>query len=608
MLPRALRIVPRAAALLAALLVPAACYDPQGLDEPVIGTHVGDWRDQVIYQIMVDRFADGDPTNDFGVMPNAPARYQGGDWQGILDHIDYLKALGITSVWISPVIKNVDDDANVDGYHGYWQQDFTQTNPHFGDLGKLRELTRTLHANGISVILDIVCNHIGQLFYYDINMNGEPDIQFSGSGQQSANYDYANGLNPGTHITRQSEYDPDYDPNGIQAATSLGAAGQAPIRWNYDPPTNHMPPMPEVFQNPEWYHRKGKVTNWADREQVLTADFPGGLKDLFTERPDVRQALIQVFSYWIDQADFDGFRIDTLKHVEHGFWQTFCPAIRQHCADIGKQNFFMFGESFDGDDALNGSYTFNQEVDSVFYFPQKFQVFDGVFKYGAPTQTIQDLYQARLQHYAQQPNLNGTGLSAVQSLVNFIDNHDIPRFLFDKPSLPALDSALAFLLTEDGVPDIYYGTEQNFDGGNDPANREDLWKSGYDTTGATFQWIAKLTGLRKAYAPLRRGSFSLRWTSPRPSDGQDEDAGIVAFERSYLGHSLLVAINANDNQPSHTAYQGSPMATDFPAGTVLVDVLSAASDTTTVAADQSLVVSVPSRGSQIWVPRADVLQ
>ena len=114
------------------------------------------------------------------------------------------------------------------------------------------------------------------------------------------------------------------------------------------------------------------------REQVLTGDFPGGLKDLATERDDVRAALTAVFARWIQAADFDGFRIDTLKHVEHEFWQYFAPRIRQFAAgkitlpdptdpndpgktvppmSVPKQKFFMFGESFDGNDELNGSYT-----------------------------------------------------------------------------------------------------------------------------------------------------------------------------------------------------------------------------------------------------------
>src|SRR4051812_8325407 len=86
----------------------------------------GDWRDEVIYQVVVDRFANGDINNDHRVMPDALGRYQGGDWQGVINQLDYLEALGVTALWISPIVKNIDYDAGFDGYHGYWTQSFNK--------------------------------------------------------------------------------------------------------------------------------------------------------------------------------------------------------------------------------------------------------------------------------------------------------------------------------------------------------------------------------------------------------------------------------------------------------------------------------------------------
>ena len=106
------------------------------------------------------------------------------------------------------------------------------------------------------------------------------------------------------------------------------------------------------------------------RAQEVLGDFPGGLKDIATTRQDVRDALFKVFADWIDWGDFDGFRIDTLKHVEPGFWDDFCPRIRAYAKSKGKENFFMFGEAFDGDDNILGGYTQGNGVDSVFYFSQ----------------------------------------------------------------------------------------------------------------------------------------------------------------------------------------------------------------------------------------------
>src|SRR4051794_11360604 len=101
-----------------------------GLEGPItLATHVDDWRDEVIYQLLVDRFADGDAGNNFRVNTNAMGKWHGGDWKGVEDNLDYLSQLGVTTLWISPVVKNVDTDAGFDGYHGYWAQDLTQTNP-----------------------------------------------------------------------------------------------------------------------------------------------------------------------------------------------------------------------------------------------------------------------------------------------------------------------------------------------------------------------------------------------------------------------------------------------------------------------------------------------
>jgi len=333
------------------------------------------------------------------------------------------------------------------------------------------------------------------------------------------------------------------------------------------PEINRIPPEPAIFHNEDWYNRRGRVTNWNDLDQVAKGDFPGGLKDLDTTNPEVVDALIEVFGDWIADTNIDGFRIDTVKHVEHSFWQQFAPAMRERASDLGKDNFLMFGEVFDGNDELLGSYTYDQELDSVFYFSQKFQVFDDVFKYGGPTSKVEDLYQQRLVNYAAEPPDGGIGIPPQQALVNFLDNHDVPRFLYDQPDERALKAATTYLLTTDGIPCLYYGTEQGFNGGNDPANREPLEWSGMSTSGELFQHLAALTRLRKAYEPLRRGSFQIRWASDRV-DGE-EDAHVLAFEREGAEFSVLTVINTGDEGLAHTSFGGADMPVSFAPGTSL---------------------------------------
>ncbi len=608
---------PVASVVFAALT--SGCMSFDGLDEPVtLATHVADWRDQVIYQVLVDRFANGDTSNDYNIAPAAPARWHGGDWAGLESKLDYLDELGITSIWISPVYRNVDTDAEVDGYHGYWPQDFTAPNPHFGDVMALRSLVKEAHRRGISIIIDVVTNHIGQLFYYDINLNGHADDQVRGSGEQS----------PVVHI---NEYDPDFDPRGIQSETSLGEAGPAPIIFNHEPVSNHMPPEPAVLQRAEMYNRRGRTVNFDDPDQLLHGDFPGGLKDLDTTRCEVKQAMVDSYARWVELTDVDGFRIDTIKHVDREFWRFFAQKVRQRLAAKGKTNFFMFGEAFDGRPELVGAYTKSElpsqdqlarenecvsdgrqitgdQLDGVFHFPQYFQAIRDVFRDGQSTDRIEKLWSERTQHYGLEPNELGTGLAPVRTLVNFIDNHDVPRFLFQGDKA-GLGIALLFIMTEEGLPCVYYGTEQEYRGGNDPANREDMQLSGFETTGGTFQLVQTLTRLRKQHVALRRGDQAVVWASSRTGD--EEDAGVFAYERAGgdAGDSYaLVVINANPNHTASPAYNGAPMKVSQPGGTVLVDVLgnktAPVGTKYVVGSGGTVTIALPPKTGALLVPEA----
>ncbi|MEM9188607.1 MAG: alpha-amylase family glycosyl hydrolase [Myxococcota bacterium] len=582
-------------ALLGASLVLPGCVssDVETGAQVRLQTHVDDWRDEIIYQLLTDRFANGDLRNDVRVEPGALARYQGGDWQGIVDRLGYLEELGVTALWISPIVLNVDTDAGVDGYHGYWQVDLERLNPHFGDLGALRNLVSACHARGIKVIVDIVTNHLGQVFYYDINLNGRPDENVFGSGTRSP-------------LERVTEFDPDYDPRGIQSFTSLGEAGAAPIRFFDAPEIYRIPPNPPIFLEPSAYNLRGRVTDFGIQEQVIYGDFPGGLKDIRTENPAVREELTRVFTEWVLKTDIDGFRIDTIKHVENGFWEFFAPELRARLAAAGKTNFLMFGEAFDGDDALVGSFTMPGRLDSVFYFPQKFQVYDDVFRRGGPTSKIETLFSQRVTNYGTVAQPGGVGQPPTSVLINFLDNHDLPRYLFEG-SVESMRAALAYLLTQDGVPCIYYGTEQDFAGGNDPANRERLWDTGYATDGETFQWIARLTAIRRQYPALRRGDFAIRWVTDRV--GAEQDAGIVAFERTAGADYALVVVNAQGQHPSETSASslgGGDMPVGAAAGSTLVDVLTG--NRFTVAGDQTMNLQVPPYGALVLVPESQFVQ
>jgi glycosidase len=277
----------------------------------------------------------------------------------------------------------------------------------------------------------------------------------------------------------------------------------------------------------------------------------------------------------------------------------------------------MFGEAFDGDDQLIGSYTMPGMLDSVFYFSQAFDVYANVFENASNpaaaqgTNQIQALWDLKTTDFGTQPQPNGIGVPPYKALVNFIDNHDVPRFLFaSNGDVNALRNALTLLFTEEGIPDLYYGTEQDFSGGNDPGNREVLWTSGMPTDGDTFAHIANLASIRKAYVALRRGDTNVVWSSSHVA--QEPDAGIFAFERAGgdagNGPYALVVLNTNDFQTSATSNGSSVLQTTAPAGTTLVDVLDPAQTTYPIGASGQFQANVPAQKAMILIPQSQVMQ
>ena len=574
------------------VLLFAGCLGAPPDAAPVpLATHVDDWRDEVVYQVLVDRFANGDVNNDFGAKPGHLSRYQGGDWRGLEEHLDYLEALGVTTLWISPVVRNVETDADFDAYHGYWAQDLTEANPHFGDVSELRSLVSAAHGRGMKVVLDIVTNHMGQVFFYDQNLNGQADVYIGGSGSTSP-------------VTRSTEFDPDWDPRGVQVVTSLGVGGRAPMVFFDQPSIARERPKPEVLGTAAAYHGFGRTLDYEQPDQLLMGDFPGGLKDVATENPEVRDAMVDSYTHWAELVDLDGFRIDTVKHVEHGFWQVFTRGVRERLAAQGKDRFLMFGEAFDGRDDLLGSFTVPGELDSVFNFSQKFLVYGGVFEQAHDanaqrgTTAIATSWAQREANWSATPQVGGTGVAPARMPVNFLDNHDVPRFLFNaKGDVAALRNALTLLFTQEGLPCLYYGTELDFDGGNDPANREVLWTRGFDTTGATFQHVSKLAQLRRELPALRKGETHVLFATDHTQ--LEQDAGLFAFERTGgdAGAAYaLVVLNTNGRNAAQTE-----LTTTMPAGTVLVDRLGDGTTQLTVGAQGKVTVAVPAQSALVLV-------
>lgn len=531
-------------ALIVAATVLSACF---GIPSPTHGAPVltpspADWRDIVIYQILTDRFADGVPGNNAAegnYLPADGARIHGGDFAGIEAKLDYLTHLGVNAVWISPVVLN----ANAE-YHGYAARDLYAIAPHFGTLAELQSLAAACHARGIHLILDVVTNHMGDL------------IDSGGSGYPSFKY-------PGTY----------------------------PLRWR-NPGKRHA----GFFDDLSRFHAHGHIGSFSDPEQIVGELF--GLDDLATENPAVRAELAAAAQWLITNTDCDGFRIDTVKHVEMGFWDTWSPLVHTGAAGQGKAAFFMFGEVFDGDDAKVGSYTGtmsggNYKLDSVLHFPMYFTATD-VFAFDAPPAWISARYAA-LGHYDP---------TSRERLVTFLDNHDVARFQsfgIANQDESRLRAALGWLLTARGIPSVYYGTEQEFDGGGDPWNREDMWDGAWDfgpSQGDNFDLAHPLFGFTARLIAARRHHDALRRGTTTELVVEAGGPGLYVYRRQSATDTVLVAVNTA-NEPRTVA----SLATPWVPGAVLEDALEP-SVRDTIGTLGTVALAVPARGLRVLASAA----
>ncbi|MFZ4815083.1 MAG: alpha-amylase family glycosyl hydrolase [Phototrophicaceae bacterium] len=519
------------------------------------------WEDQIIYFLMIDRFNDGDPTNNDQGMgeydPTDERRFQGGDLQGVIDQIDYIKGLGATAVWITPPVANQWWDPLVDfgGYHGYWAENFMAVDAHFGTLETYQALSSALHNNEMYLIQDIVANHTGNFYSY-------PNRYVEGD--------------PTAGLVMNTETVP------------VTAPSQAPFDMN-DP------------RNPDHlaaniYHFEPTIGNFNDLSQRLTRQL-ADLDDLNTENPVVREALKESYNYWIENVGVDGYRIDTVIYVEHDFWNDFTQApngINATARATGRDDFFTYGEAFIGSEpyADNGEQEIVQyigtaerpELSSVLNFPLHFSILR-VFAQGAPTAELTarlDITQATFAN----PN----------RLPVFIDNHDVERFV-KQSSVDGLKQALLFMFTAPGIPVVYQGTEQALDEQRMSLFAEG-WGSGgvdhFDTESAMYGYIASIAALRTDNAVFRRGDVTTLY-------GNANGVGAMAFRRDYAGQSALMVFNTAERPALMANVQ-----TGYAAGVVLETQLALqAPQRVVVGVDGFITLELPPREGLVLRPSAE---
>jgi glycosidase len=423
-----------------------------------------DWREEVLYFLLVDRFSDGQesmrplldrrdpgsarPSQNGGGWrwdlwaESGAHRWQGGTLQGVTSKLGYLQMLGVTTLWLSPVFKQ---RGHLDTYHGYGIQDFLEVDPRFGDRRDLVELVAEAHARDMRVILDIIFNHSGANWVYP-------------HGERTPGY---------------RSY-PDRYPFGAW----LGNRGQeipAPQR-----PEDGV--WPTELQDPDSYTRAGQGDLGAGglddpHAEHKRSDFYE-LRDFQLDNPQALTDLAGCYKYWIALSDCDGFRIDTVKHISFEQARNFCGSIKEFAASLGKQNFFLVGEIAGGDHNQDRYLdVLDRNLDAALDIGQMRLALNGVAKGLQHPSAFFDGFDPGTAIMGSHRNLG-------ERHVSILDDHDHVfgekiRFSSEAVSDYQVAAAVALQLFTLGIPCIYYGTEQAL-GGPEPSERKWLpgWKGG----------------------------------------------------------------------------------------------------------------------------------
>ncbi len=441
------------------------------------------WPDSVIYFAIVDRFADGDPSNNTGVDINAKGTFHGGDLAGLRQHLDEIASLGVTALWITPVVDNIDGFVTGAGfpdwaYHGYWADDFTRIDARFGTEEELKKLVDAAHARGMRVLLDVVYNHAG--------------------------YNSRYLTDPGTRAWLRSNERGDCGSDDITSCLS-------------------------------------------------------GLPDFRTELPEVADSLFDAHLGLAKRVGLDGFRLDTVKHVTHEFWQEHRRRTRE---ELGGE-FYLLGEVWGGDAESLDPWFAGDEMDAGFDFGFQGSVLGWLQGRG---RTV------AFDRYLKMREKLRTG----HQLSHFLSSHDV-RGALDQlggdKDLFRLAAVLQF--TTAGIPMIYYGEEVGRRGGEWPDNRSDMpWGARAISPGAgkprdeaLRDDYRKLIAIRKAHPALSRGVHSAIATEGdvlvfSQKHAESDDEVIVAVNRGLETKELTIPVQWGVAEVTDSWYGGHLPVTD----------------------------------------------
>jgi glycosidase len=547
-----------------------------------------DWRDEIIYFLLPDRFSDGlentrplvDPANRHAARPagfrwdawaeSGGSRWQGGTLRGVTSKLPYLSRLGVTTVWLGPIFKQRAPD---NSYHGYAIQDFLEVDPRLGARADLVSLVETAHATGLRVILDVIFNHTGNNWVYEGDRDKPPYRPWPGFYRRGRWRTAADAL-----------------------SDTLGGTDDGV--W------------PQELQEESYYTRAGEGSLGAGAFDDRHAEFRRtdfvGLRDVNFDGSRALDDLARCFKYWIALTDCDGFRIDTLKHVDAETGRNFCGSIKEFAANLGKADFFLVGEVA-GDDRSAERYreVLGTNLNATLDIGESRRLLHAVAKgLAAPS--------AYFSFVRTWNDDLGSHRNAGRRHVSVLDDHDHVsgdkvRFSSDAASDHQVVAGVALQLFSLGIPCVYYGTEQALSGpekserdrylpdyasGHDKYLREAMFgpshprRSGaagiggagqvvdaslpgfgpFGTSGAhafnpqsaAFVRIAALTKVRASYPLLRYGRLYPRLMSVFGESFAEPMAGeLIAWSRILDDEEALCVINGHG-----TASRGADVMVD----------------------------------------------
>ncbi len=539
------------------------------------------WAEQVFYFVMTDRFSDGKESGyadnqgelvtNGGTPPYSVDDYEnainyeedaarwraagntfvGGTLKGLQSKLGYIKRLGVTAIWLSPVLKQAAHDHTA--YHGYNTQNFLAVDPHYGSAEDLKMMVRTAHELGIHVVLDIIFNHAGYVFKYDLPggdpPEGEPKFKYDGKYPVKGFCDAA-----GEPILPFANLD----------------LSQYPQAW----PDGAI--WPAELQNANAFNCRGCISDWDDPENYLNGDFLyckdfnlGSFTSNQFQPSSTLTTLIDVYKYWLAFADLDGYRIDAVKHMPPEAIKMFVTEITQFAAQIGKDNYYLIGE-------IAGGIPKAKQV----LAQTGLKAFLGIDD--LPAALVKMVRgQANPQDYFSyfENELSDSLLSEGfhHNMITIYDDHDQIRLGYDKARFThgsvynqrLAPSAVFTLLTTQGIPCIYYGSEQAFDGAGRDDNyiREAMFGGEFGAFRSkgvhffneehlTYQFIRALLEFRKNHSSLIYGMQNLLQISGDginfgpPQMIGSQLKGIIPWLRHDDHERLLCVINTDTSQES----------------------------------------------------------